>query len=264
MRGAAKKQVSMLSLVRRHLQLTLLLAAACPARAPAPAAPAEKVEEWTLPDGRLARGVRDVENPAPPSEKFVPVPWPSSPPALLPGSGSTAPASCPSTAEVPTPAQFTALLDALAAAGADDVEAVALKNGCARLRQLRASGFVARWQLRRWVSGGWVAAVDWEFDPGLKRPTTVSRYDLVAPLDRFGEWARDEVHHKRFVTLARGAPRVSDFTHYRGEPALYQRGPPPKRISSDRAPIVCRADGSNHCDSLEWEWHAAFEAGTAY
>jgi len=166
-------------------------------------------------------------------------------------------------AEVPTAEQFTMILAALAADPAPDgsVEVIALADGCARLVEVRQGGQVRRWELLRFV-GGSSPAIIWDFEPGLKRPATIDRYAFVEPLHRFGEWAGEELHRKRFVR----PNGVYDYTHYRGEQALYAQEPgqKPQRISTNATSPRCRTDGTNHCDDLEKKRWSRFNSGTDF
>lgn len=211
-------------------------------------APGQK-GSWVA-NGRRYTGVREVENPPPPGEAWVEPKLDAAPPTRLAGFSAAEPGTCADVRAVPDAAQWASMLSALAAEPAPTgvFEVVALADGCARLVEYRAAGTVQRWELRRFGAAGWEAQITWDFDPGVARPSTIDRFSLTEPLNRFGEWAKGEVHRKRFVA---NGERV--FTHYRGEPAVYavEPGAPPRRVSSDTPTSSCRLDGSNHCDRPE-------------
>lgn len=228
-----------------------------PATAKADAAPGER-GSWAG-TGRRFYGVRDVVDPPPPSEAWREPVLPEGAPKLLEGFSFAAPITpCPATNDIPDAAQWSAMHASLAAEPAPTgvFEVVALADGCARFVEYRRDGHVLRWELRRFRSGAWTPRITWDFDPDVTRPTTIDRFSLTVALNRFGEWAKDEVHRKRFT-----GPQDATYTHYRGEAALYaeQPGAPPRRISSDTATYSCRTDGSNHCDRLEQRAHDFFE-----
>lgn len=214
-------------------------------------APGEK-GSWEVGQRRL-KGVRPVDNPTPPSEAWSEPQLSDAKPRHLGGVSleGTPPPRCVGK-PLPDEAQYQLALSALAAEpareGAFDVEL--LPSGCARLIEWRKGGDVQRWELRRLVEGEWKRTIQWDFDAGVKRPSTVHRFALSVPLDRFGEWEKDEVHRKRYLL----ASREEVFTHYRGEHALFaEQGGAPQRISSNVPTASCRLDGSNHCDNLEQE-----------
>ncbi len=209
------------------------------------------VVTWTA-NGRTLTGVPPQNNPAPPSERWAPLAGDRAP-THLDGFGPQTPSGdCANLRAVPTAEQLARVQGALAAAPeADGVfEVVLLADGCARLVEWRTAGDVRRWELRRFWQGAWKPAVQWDFDPGVKRPSTVDRYGMQEGLHRFGEWAKDEVHRKTFWALDR-PPASATYTHYRGESALFVEGNPSQKISANHATKSCRLDGSNHCDALE-------------
>lgn len=203
------------------------------------------------------------ESPVPPSEVYVAAETSRVEPRRIEGFTRAEPVACSANAEAPTANQFASLLAALAADPAPDgtLEVVALADGCARLLEVREGGHVRRWELRRFVQS-WTTEITWDFEPGVKRPSTIDRYAFVEPLHRFGEWNGDELHRKRFVR-----PKgVYDYTHYRGEQALYAQEPgqKPRRIASSATSPRCRADGTNHCDDLEKKRWSRFMSGTDF
>jgi hypothetical protein len=196
--------------------------------------------------------VRPIDKPPPPSEAWKEPELSDAEPKRLGGATLEAnPAKqCTEPNKIPEEAEYQQALSALAAESATDgvFQVELLANGCARLIEWRKGGEVQRWELRRRVADDeWQRFIQWDFDPGVKRPSTVHRFALTTPLDRFGEWEKDEVHRKRFVFTTLPA-REETFVHYRGENALFTGT---QRISSNVPTSSCRRDGSNHCDHLE-------------
>ncbi|MFT3711332.1 MAG: hypothetical protein QM817_27180 [Archangium sp.] len=205
-------------------------------------------------NGRVYTGVRDIANAPAPTEVWV-APSEISSTRRLAGFTQQEPSGCAQEA-IPDPAQWAAVQKALADEASPDgaFEVVATGDGCARLVELRQGGDVQRWEWRRFTTAdGWKTRITWDFDAHVRRPTTIDRFSLTVALNRYGEWAKDELHRKRFGDFV--------YTHYRGEAALYaeQRGATPQRISSDTVTVSCRTDGSNHCDSMEREAHWRFD-----
>jgi hypothetical protein len=230
--------------MRRHLPVAALLLAGC-------------AKNGAVVDaGRLERL-------DPPVEVYAAVEATGVESRRIKGFTQAEPVGCSASPDVPTVEQFTIVLAALAADPALDgvVEVVLLADGCARLLEFREGGQVRRWELRRFVHV-WTPVITWDFEPGVKRPSTIDRYALVEPLHRFGEWKGDELHRKRFVR----PNGVYDYTHYRGEQALYAREPgrEPQRISSNGSSPRCRTDGTNHCDDLEKKRWSRFNSGTDF
>ena len=251
----------------------LLLAAACQKPGPPPPPPPpdtvlppgnapNTVIQW-VEGGRRLTGVPEVIDPVPPTEVWAPLADADRAPKRLEAFSQAEPSGCTAPNAIPSPEQFAKLLGALASepAAVGVFEVVALANGCSRLVEWRAGGEVRRWELRRFWKDAWVTGVRWDFDPGVKRPSTVDRYGLQSAMHRFGEWAKGEVHQKTFRQLDSKQPPLQ-LTHYAGEDALYATGDGAanQRISSNHTTRSCRLDGSNHCDDLEGQAYRWFES----
>ncbi|MBK7862496.1 MAG: hypothetical protein IPJ65_28590 [Archangiaceae bacterium] len=146
------------------------------------------------------------------------------------------------------------------------VEVAALPDGCARLVEHRSAGDVVRWELQRKVGRAWETAVTWDFDRGVRRPTTIGPFSMFTDLNQQGEWAGDQVHRKRFSRFAPdgGVTSTTLITHFHGQPVIQIETAEGKRTeASNRSERVCRNDGTGHCDNLQRDQFWYLE-GTPY